>query len=88
MRGEPLVAKGEAGHVRLFDLDPTGDGPITVTGSVAIARKAVRVEPSDGVPGRNSPTERDDMIQKMTDIVMERFIDDKVEIEGWTDGGS
>jgi hypothetical protein len=44
LSGEPLVAAGEAGHVRLFDVDPDGSEAIAASGEVRLSLRAVSVD--------------------------------------------
>ncbi|MEP4195692.1 MAG: toll/interleukin-1 receptor domain-containing protein [Aliishimia sp.] len=84
LRGEPLVGLSESGHVRLFDLEPKGDAPIKVEGTVRIARKALRVLPA-GADRTETATEREKTITKLTDILLEKHVHEDTALEGWID---
>lgn len=83
--GEPLVEPGEAGHIRLFDLEHETEGACRVAGQVSLSHRAVRViehDPPADLASAQDAAARQDMIGALARLVVEKF-GESVALEGF-----
>jgi hypothetical protein len=83
--GEPLVEPGEAGHIRLFDLEHEAEGACHVAGQVLLSHRAVQViehDPPADLTSEQDAAARQGMIGALAWLVVEKF-GDSVVLEGF-----
>lgn len=83
--GEVLAARGEAGHVRLFDVEP-GDDPLVVLGEVQVTYHAVQVDlDSSDTPGKRKPRKSDrrrQIEEELAKLILEECGLTRLSLEG------
>ncbi len=88
LQGEPLVGKGDVGHVHLFDIDAPEAAHVDVSGTVSIQRQAVEIIEKHCDLEPDEKEARDVMIKRLTKLLLDKHITPNANLEGASDDRS
>lgn len=88
LQGEPLVGRGDVGHVHMFDIDAPEAAHVDVRGTVSIQRQAVEIIEKHCDLEPDEKEARDVMIKRLTTLLLKKHITPNANLEGARDDRS